>query len=117
MARIKRPNSFKLGVFDWEIKYLDVDSDVHGDTDKDKRVIRIFTTNGNEQVIKDTLLHECLHVCFEDITETAFKMDSKADEIEEQLIRLLNPRIHSLFTDNEELRDYIFGSSLTSKKK
>lgn len=117
MARVKRPTTFKLGIFDWTISYLDVDGGLHGDTDKDTRVIRIFTKGFNEQVIKDTLLHECLHVCFEDITETAFKMDSKADEIEEQLIRLLNPRIHSLFTDNEELRDYIFGSSLTSKKK
>lgn len=117
MARIKRPATFKLGTFDWEIKYLDVEGDLHGDTDKDKRVIRIFTSSSTEQVIKDTLLHECLHVVFEDITETAFKMDAKADEIEEQMVRLITPRLHSLFTDNEELREYIFGSSLTKQKK
>jgi len=117
VARVKRPTYFKLGIFDWEIRYHTSPSDLHGETNRDTRKIDIYTNGFNEQVIKDTLLHECLHVCFEDITETAFKMDSKADEIEEQLIRLLNPRIHSLFTDNEELRDYIFGSSLTSKKK
>lgn len=117
MSRIKRPAAFKLGIFDWEIKYIDIESDLHGDTDKDSKIIRIFTKGFNEQVIKDTLLHECLHVVFEDITESVFRMDAKAEDVEEQMVRLLTPRVHSLFTDNEELREYIFGSSLTSKKK
>ena len=117
MARIKRPTAFKLGTFDWTIQYLSVEHEHHGDTDKDKRLIRVFVKDSEEQVIKDTLLHECLHVVFEDITETAFRMDAKADEVEEQMIRLLTPRVHSLFTDNVELREYLFGSSLTVKKK
>ena len=108
MARLKRPSAFKLGTFDWTIKYLDVEGDIHGDTDKGKRLIRVFTNTYNEQVIRDTLLHECLHVIFEDITDTVFRMDAKTEDIEEQMVRLVTPRLHSLFTDNEELREYLF---------
>lgn len=117
MARIKRPVSFRLGTFDWTVKYLDVESDIHGDTDKDTRIIRVFVSRDNEQVIKDTLLHECLHVCLEDIVDTTHRMEDKPDVIEEQTVRLLTPRIHSLFSDNGELRDYIFGKSVDSKTK
>lgn len=108
MARIKRPTKFQHGVFEWTIKYLDVDTDLHGDTDKDSKVIRVFTKGYSEPVIKDTLLHECLHVVLEDIVETTYKMEDKPDTVEEQVVRLLTPRLHSLFTDNEELREYIF---------
>lgn len=108
MARIKRPTRFKVGTFEWTIKYIDVEGDLHGDTDKDTKLVRIFTSNYSEQVIKDTLLHECMHVCLEDLVETTYKMDSKPDEVEEQLVRLVTPRLHFLFTENEELRDYIF---------
>ena len=112
-----RPSGFRLGTFDWSIKYHSSPSDLHGETRKDTRQIDVFTGGYSEQVIKDTLLHECLHVVFEDIPETVLKMDAKPDEIEEQIIRLLTPRIHSLFTDNKSLREYIFNGKLTKGKK
>ena len=108
MARIKRPTSFQLGVFNWSIKYHSSPSEMHGETHRDTKTIDIFTKDYDEQVIKDTLLHECLHVVFEDITDTVFRMEAKSEDIEEQIVRLVTPRIHSLFTDNEELREYIF---------
>lgn len=115
--KISRPKGFKLGIFDWEIRYHTSPSDLHGETSKDTRHLDIFVNGYNEQVIRDTLLHECLHVCFEDITETVVKMDAKPDEIEEQITRLLTPRIHSLFAENADLRDYIFGKTLDKSSR
>lgn len=119
MARIKRPTTFKLGCFDWNIEYIDTSSDLHGDTDLDSKVIRVFTGagRGSEQVIKDTLLHECLHACLEDIVESAVKSEYKTEDIEEQLVRLLTPRLHCLFSDNQKLKDYIFGKRVDKSAK
>lgn len=116
-VKLKRPTSFKLGVFNWRIEYIDTSSDLHGDTDLSSKVIRVFTgtSQGNEQVLKDTLLHECLHACLEDIVESAVKSEYKTEDIEEQLVRLLTPRLHCLFSDNVELRDYIFSKSIDKK--
>lgn len=109
MANIKRPEEFKLGTFDWVIKYLDIESDVHGETLRDSREIHIIIRGKNEQVIKDIILHECLHVVFEDIMDGAVKIDEKSDIVEEHIIRLLTPRLHELFTSNKQLNKYIFG--------
>ena len=117
MAKIKRPTVFKLGTFDWTIKYLDFESDLHGDTCKDTKAIRVFVHGYTEQVIKDTVLHECLHVCLEDIIETTSKIEDKPDVVEEQVIRLLTPRLHELFTNNEELREYLFTKSVDKPVK
>lgn len=116
MAKAKRPTEFKLGVFKWDIKYYDSPSDLHGETHKDLRKIDIYTHNISEVVIKDTLLHECLHVLLEDITDTVVRMESKSEEVEEQIVRLLTPRLHSIFTDNDCLRDYIFSVDNSKKK-
>lgn len=118
MAKSKRPTKFTLGVSNWEVKYFDMEHDLHGETCKDTRRISIFTHGYSEQVIKDTLLHECLHVALEDIIDTTCKIEEKPDVVEEQIIRLLTPRIHELFTNNVELREYIFNKPVdTSKKK
>lgn len=116
MTRSKRPTKFKLGVFDWDIKYIDVEGDIHGDTDRDTRSIRIFTHGYSDQVVKDTLLHECLHVCLEDIVETTHKIDDKPDVVEEQIVRLLTPRVHELFMNNKDLREYIFNKPKPKKE-
>jgi len=108
MAKRKRPTAFKMGTFNWDIKYHTNPSDVHGETNKDLRRIDIFTEGYSEQILKDTLLHECLHVVLEDIIDTTSKIEDKSDVIEEQVIRLLTPRLHALFMDNEDLREYIF---------
>jgi hypothetical protein len=105
----ERPTKFKLGTFNWTIKYLDIESDVHGETLTDSKEIHIITRNKTEQLMKDTLLHECLHVVLEDIVDTAVKIDDKPEVIEEHIVRLLTPRLHEMFTNNKELNAYIFG--------
>lgn len=114
---MKRPNKFKLGIFNWRINYLDVEHENHGETLMDTREINIVIRHKSEQVIKDTLLHECLHVCLEDVIDTAAKIEDKPSVIEEQIVRLLTPRLHSIFADNKELREYIFEKPIDSKKK
>lgn len=109
MAKKKRPEKFKLGTFEWTIKYLDIESVDHGETLHDSKEIHIITRNKTEQVMKDTLLHECLHVVLEDIVETAIKIDDKSEVVEEQIVRLLTPRLHEMFKNNPELNCYIFG--------
>ncbi len=118
MAR-SRPESFKLGVFDWTIKYLDFECDDFGETYLSTKEIHIFLRKCiNEQVLKDTLLHECMHAVLEDVVETTSKMsESKPEDVEEQIVRLVTPRLHELFTNNPELRDYIFTKSVDKSKK
>lgn len=105
---MKRPTKFKLGMFEWNIKYLDIEHDNHGETLKGSREINIITRHAKESMIKDTLLHECLHVVLEDIVDTVVRIDDKSDVIEEQLIRLLTPRLLELFANNKSLKDYLF---------
>lgn len=114
---MKRPNKFKLGVFNWKINYLDVEHESHGETLMDTREINIVIRHKSEQVIKDTLLHECLHVCMEDIIDTTTKIEDRAGVVEEQIIRLLTPRLHSIFSDNPDLRNYIFQKPIDSKRR
>lgn len=109
MTKRKRPEKFKLGTFNWKIKYLDIEAEYHGETLKDSREIHIVIRNKTEQVLRDTILHELFHVVLEDIIDGAIKMDEKPDVIEEHIVRLLTPRVHELFTNNKELNKYIFG--------
>lgn len=109
-SNIARPTSFRLGTFDWKVNYLDIESETHGETHKSTREINITCRAYSEQVIKDTLLHECMHVVLEDIIDTTCKMEGAASEVEEQLVRLVTPRLHELFTNNVELREYIFSN-------
>ena len=117
MSKSKRPSTFILGVFKWRIHYLDIEHENFGETLMDTREINIIIRNKSEQVIKDTLLHECLHVCFEDIIDTTSKIELSSGIIEEQIVRLFTPRLHSLLSDNPKLRDYIFQKPIDSPKK
>lgn len=116
-ASFKRPDKFTLGTFEWTINYLDVEHDNHGETLKDTRELNIITRSKSEQVLKDTLLHECLHVVLEDIIDTAVQIENKPEIIEEQVVRLLTPRLHELFTNNIDLRDYIFSKVVDKSAK
>jgi len=116
-SNTKRPTHFKLGTFDWKVNYLEVESESHGETHKSVREINITCKNYSEQVIKDTLLHECMHVVLEDIIDTTSKMEGASSEIEEQIVRLVTPRLHELFTTNVELREYIFTKRVDKSKK
>ena len=109
---INRPSSFEYENFIWKINYLNTENDDHGQTYSDLKIINIYIKNKDEQVIKDTLLHEVLHSCLENIISIITKIPESSDDIEEHLVRLLTPRVHVVFSKNKELRDYIFAWQL-----
>jgi len=94
---------FKSGYFDWKVRFLPYMDEIgnHGDTDFDKKEIRIDSTmiSANK---KETLLHEILHVCLED----SGHMD---EALEEKVIRIISPRLIHILAENADLRDYILG--------
>ena len=58
---LKRPSAFKVNGFDWGIQYVDIDHDTFGETDKDKKIVYIYTKDRSEQVVIETLVHELFH--------------------------------------------------------
>lgn len=82
-------------------------SENHGDTDLEKKLINLFF-NGNEEVLKETLLHEIEHILLEDIVK-ATKTIEDLDEREEAIIRLVNPRRMQVVQDNKVLFKWIYG--------
>ena len=105
-----RPKSFKLHGYKWKIKYDDsetLDGEDLGMTRTDTFEVDIATKNLPEMTIRDTLLHELLHVVMNDVIEVVKSKMSK-DEIEEMIVRGLTPKIMQLFSDNKRLTSYIF---------
>jgi len=97
----------KIGCFTYDIilsKAKQMSS--HGETNIDTKQIIVYP-NGNEDVVKETLQHEILHALLEDIIPTIKEIESE-DKMEEQLIRLLSPRLMSFVLDNPKLAKYIW---------
>jgi len=84
--------TYKLETYDSKV------SENHGETSRDKKEILLFD-NGNEEVLKETTMHECLHALVEDL----FGSDKK----EEKFIRLFSPRLMQFLRDNPELLDWL----------
>lgn len=98
----------RVGCFTYTIELHDASvSDNHGDTCLEKKKINLFD-NGNSEVLKETLLHEFLHTLLEDVLRTIKDIESPAEQ-EEQLIRILSPRLMAWGQDNPELLDFIWG--------
>lgn len=98
----------RVGCFTYTISVHDEGvSENHGDTCLEKKHINLFD-NGNEEVLKETLLHEFLHVLLEDVLRTVKEIENPSEQ-EEQLIRILSPRLMQWGLDNPELVDFIWG--------
>ena len=95
------PAKVKIGYFDYKIK---ANSDLvmeMGLTKVDKLLIEVDPSYP-DQIVKETLLHECMHAIFKD----TFLVD---DETEEKIIRMLSPGVMHLLKDNPDLQSYLFG--------
>ena len=68
-----------------------------------------FYKQDNEQVEKETLLHEILHVALEDKAEAIFNLDEKVKNKEENLIRLLSPSLMDILENKKLERDLFYG--------
>ena len=96
----KMPKSVKVGYFNYTIKENEDLVENLGLTKLDKLIIEI-TPSYPEQIVKETLLHECLHAILKD----SFLFN---DEIEENLVSMISPQIMMVMKDNPDLKSYLF---------
>lgn len=107
MTKINRPTVFHHGAYCWEIKWLNQTNDKHGVTHFDEKEVHIFIKDVDEATLRDTLLHELLHVANEDLFDIIKEIE-ETEKMEESHVRLTTPRIMRIMTSNPELTNYIF---------
>ena len=108
--KLKYPENlpFKLLGFDWQIKFLNIETENFGITDTDKKIVHIYYKGKDDQNVIETLIHELCHVIMFELADSVFKHESeKPYDLEENMIRLASPRVFSLLRDNVELMDFI----------
>jgi len=106
----KYPESlpFKLLGFDWEIKFLNIETENFGITDTDKKIVHIYYKNKTPQNVIESLIHELHHVVLFEMADSIFKHEAeKSCDLEENMVRLTSPRVFSLMRDNIELMEFI----------
>lgn len=81
---------------------------LHGETDRLKKIVSINSRDSID-IQRETLFHEILHVAFEDIPIFKFNYQGKEEELEEDIIRYISPKMVQLLQDNKKLRDFILG--------
>lgn len=105
MAKLKQPSTLKMGCITYKIVWTDLD-DLHGDTDKSKKIIRI-NKGDSQDVQQETLFHEILHVAMEDMGYLKFNYTEKDDQ-EEDIIRYISPRLVLALRESPEVLNFIF---------
>jgi Zn-dependent peptidase ImmA (M78 family) len=106
--KLKRPTDFRVNGFNWEIKYVDIDHETFGETDKDKKIVYIYTKDRSDQINHETLVHELFHAVLDDLADVIFHLDyDKNSDKEEQAIRLVTPRIIQFMQNNKHIMKYI----------
>lgn len=107
---IKYPETmpFRFSGFDWQIKFLDIETENFGITDTDKKIVHIYYRGKDDQNVIETLIHELSHVVMFELADSIFKHESeKSCDLEENMIRLTSPRVFALLRDNVELMEFI----------
>lgn len=115
---MKKPTKFKAGCYSWKIYWSEEDADeMYGKTDHSTKVITIYQCK-TEEILKETLLHELLHVVMEDKAEAIFNFDPDKKEYdkEENLIRLISPVLMQIINDNPELWRFLSKNSKKERK-
>ena len=115
---MRKPTKFKCGCYNWQIYWSQEEADeMYGKTDSSTKVVTIYKCK-NDEITRETLLHELLHVVMEDKAEAIFNFDSdsKNYDKEENLIRLISPVLMQLIMDNPELFDFLSKKSKTRSK-
>ena len=96
----------KLGFYTYTIHFKRIQDENHGLTDLETKEIWI-NNKRSEEIQRETLFHELLHVASEDIP--AFTLKEYSGDREEDTIRFQSPRIMQYLTENDWLREFIFG--------
>lgn len=104
---MRKPTQIKIGGFIYKVKYKRTVGDHLGITYIDKKLI-VISKHDNIEVLKETLIHELLHVLMEDVIES---VDDKKDLAvkEEAIIRFVSPRLFQTFKENPKLVAFLFG--------
>tara|TARA_R110000765_G_scaffold95559_1_gene179869 strand:- start:86 stop:451 length:366 start_codon:yes stop_codon:yes gene_type:complete len=94
--------------FDWEIKFIDIEATDFGETDSDQKEVRIYYRNRTDQNVIETLLHELFHVVMFELADSVFHFEKeKPYEKEENLTRLISPRVFAIIRGNPKLVDFV----------
>lgn len=104
---MKLPTSIKIGPFNYKLIISEAHmTDTHGQTSLETKEIIIYKSP-NLEAMRETLQHEIMHVLLEDIP-TTIKEIGDEEKMEEQLIRLLSPRLMSLAQDNPDIAKFLW---------
>lgn len=108
MAQKKVSKTFKSGPFTYKVHFQKESDECCGKTCTTEKEIWI-NTRYSDEVQRETLFHEILHVAFEDCA-LLDKPYEKMFDMEEDLIRFISPRLVQIFQDSDWLGEYIFGN-------
>jgi len=104
---MEKPKQIKLGAHTYKINWRKTQkTNYFGYFCADNNEITIYQRE--EQVDKDTLVHELLHLLFFEKFKIVDKMDTKSAGKEEALIRLVSSSILELFQNNQHLTEFLF---------
>ena len=106
---MRKPTKFKSGCYNWQIYWSQEEAEeMYGKTDTHTKTITIYKCK-NDEITRETLLHELLHVVMEDKAEAIFNFAPAKKEYdkEETLIRLISPVLMQIIIDNPELWQFL----------
>lgn len=94
----------------WTINFIDEEPNTdYGNTHHDANEINIWCKNMPDSLVKETLQHEILHIVLRDCMNVMNALNVSAYDKEECLIRMISPRLFSIYKENPILREYIYG--------
>ena len=115
---MQKPETFKAGYYTWTIIWSDeLPEQAFGKTDTSTKRVTIYKIE-NEEIERETLFHELLHVALDDTADSIFNYepDKKECDKEENLVRLLSPQMLQILTSNPKLASYVLGRGNGKKK-
>ena len=107
---MRKPLKFRSGFYTWKIVWSKEKTDeMFGKTEIANKTVTIYKQD-NEEIERETLFHEILHVVGEDKSDSIFSFEPEKKELdrEENLIRLLSPALMQVLCDNKDLARYLF---------
>ena len=107
---MRKPLKFRSGFYTWKIIWSKEKTDeMFGKTEISNKTVTIYKQE-NEEIERETLFHEILHVVGEDKYDSIFSFEPEKKELdrEENLIRLLSPALMQVLCDNKDLARYLF---------
>lgn len=100
------PWPIKIGPYDWSISIEEGENDNCGQADFEFHTIRLWPANlHSPSHIVGILLHECLHVIFDN--EKLLKLKKDKEEREEQIVSGFESGLVALLRDNPKLITWI----------